>query len=105
MNHTNVLALLRKNILLAVGLAIHALITLGTLTHPILAIVMGAFLALNVIGLALIASGQQKKGAWVYIVGCVGFVPIGILGMLGARGILNEVSQGEFELRRAEATT
>lgn len=54
------------------------------------------------LGIILVVGGQSKTGAYIYLVGSIGFVPIGILGMVGARKVLDQLEQESF-LRRKEA--
>jgi hypothetical protein len=61
------------------------------------------FVAVSLSGAALIASGQKRWGSWLSLVGCVVFVPIGFLGVVGARQIMDALHREEFEARRARS--
>lgn len=55
------------------------------------------FVALNLVGMLLVALDKTKVGAILFIIGCVPFVPIGLIGLLGAKKLLpasNEAAPG-----------
>jgi len=81
-----------------IGLAIHTLICLIQLAQPgiFLFYFTLPFVLLNVIGIILIISGKIKTGAIVFMVGSFAFIPIGIIGIFGARSILNKLKQKDF---------
>ncbi|VXD04859.1 conserved hypothetical protein [Pseudomonas sp. 8Z] len=43
------------------------------------------FVALNLVGMLLVALDKTKVGAILFIIGCVPFVPVGVIGILGAK--------------------
>ncbi|QFT24636.1 hypothetical protein FIV02_24035 [Pseudomonas sp. THAF187a] len=43
------------------------------------------FLVLNMIGMLLVMLDKAKLGAILFIIGCVPFVPVGVIGILGAK--------------------
>jgi len=57
-----------------VGFAIYTLIAVG----------------ISVVGMIVIATGSKKAGAILVIIGAIGFVPIGLIAIFGARRVLNE---------------
>jgi hypothetical protein len=73
----------------------------GLAVAPVLGIVMGLFWVMALFGMILSALGSPKHGAHLILVGCLPFAPIGLIGVLGARKILDEVAQREFSARRA----
>lgn len=81
------------------GLVIHALIVwsigLGDYPDGFVAVI-GVFLAMNVVGLLLIAADSIRAGCIIFIIGCVGFVPIGVIGLIGARNVMDELKRQEF---------
>lgn len=82
-----------------VGIAIHTLCvwSVSAGDYPaVLGIIMGVFLMLNIVGLLLIAADNVRAGCIVFIVGCVGFVPIGLIGLIGARNIMDEMKRQAF---------
>lgn len=54
------------------------------------------FLILNCIAVAIILLGQPKIGSILFLIGSVIFVPIGIIGAIGARKILNQIKEEKF---------
>ncbi|MCQ2028241.1 hypothetical protein [Stutzerimonas zhaodongensis] len=51
------------------------------------------FLALNILGMLLVILGKTKPGAILFIIGCVPFIPIGVIGILGAKKSLLGMSE------------
>ncbi len=84
------------------ALVIHFAVFLALLTEnypvPVYAFI-GVFLALNVVGLLMLLAGSVKPGGIVFMVGSVVFIPIGLIGMLGARQAIDEVRRKEFSLK------
>lgn len=81
------------------GLVIHALILWSAAVGDYpdgFAAFIGVFLAMNVVGLLLIAADCIRAGCIMFIIGCVGFVPIGIIGLIGARNVMDELKRQEF---------
>ncbi len=58
-------------------------------------------MAVSVVGTILIACGQKRAGAITVIVGAIGFVPIGLLAVVGARRVLDSLANEQFQKRRA----
>ncbi len=54
------------------------------------------FLILNCIGVIIIVSGKPKTGSILFLIGSAIFVPIGIIGVIGARKILNQIKEEKF---------
>jgi hypothetical membrane protein len=83
------------------GIIVNALVVLavGALgEYPAkLAMVLAVPVALSVLGAILVGVGQRKVGAWLVMIGCVVFVPIGLIGALGGRKVLDQLRQEEFE--------
>lgn len=81
------------------GMAIHILCvwSVSAGDYPaVLGIIMGVFLMMNFIGLFLIAVDSVRVGCIVFIVGCVAFVPIGLIGLIGARNVMDEMKRQQF---------
>ncbi|WP_103070481.1 hypothetical protein [Aquimarina sediminis] len=53
-------------------------------------------LILNCIGVMIILSGKPKTGSILFMIGSVVFVPIGLIGAMGARKILNKIKEDKF---------
>ncbi len=78
------------------GFAIHLAATIWTHFEPQyegLSVIFAGFLAFNVLGMLLILAGKIKPGATIYVIGCLPFVPIGMIGALGARKMLQDLKQ------------
>jgi hypothetical protein len=91
------------NPLLLVGIAINCVVTAFLAIsgeYSFLWMIMAAFVGLSIVGAILIATGNRKIGAILAIIGCVPFVPIGLVGAFGARKVLDELKQDEFDKRR-----
>lgn len=56
----------------------------------------------SIVGLIAISVDRIRTGAYLVIVGCAPFFPIGIIGMLGAREVLDHLTREEFERHRAQ---
>ncbi|TPN85098.1 hypothetical protein [Aquimarina algicola] len=54
------------------------------------------FLILNCIGVIIIILGKPKIGSTIFLIGSVLFVPIGLIGVFGARKILNQIKEEKF---------
>lgn len=81
------------------GMAIHILCvwSVSAGDYPaVLGIIMSIFLMMNFIGLFLIAVDNVRVGCIMFIVGCVAFVPIGLIGLIGARNVMDEMKRQEF---------
>lgn len=73
------------------GTVIHLLAVVWISTEPRyegLFIWMLPFVALNLVGMLLVMFDKAKLGAIVFIIGCVPFVPVGVVGILGAKQLL-----------------
>ena len=83
------------------ALIIHILVTLAGFTmNLIVGSVLGFFLLFNLIGITLLLSNKVRAGNTLFIVGSIGFVPIGLIGILGARSNLDKLNEQEFEHKR-----
>ncbi len=65
--------------------------------------VLACFVVLSIIGAVMIASGSKKPGAILVTIGCIVFVPIGLIGVFGAKKVLDEVKRETFQRGRAGA--
>ncbi|MFI5148232.1 MAG: hypothetical protein ACHQRM_00750 [Bacteroidia bacterium] len=88
------------------ALILHTLIVaLCFFQNTVVGMVMLVFLIFNLLGIILLSTGQQKTGNICFLVGCIGFIPIGFIGALGARANLDKLSEQEFELKRQKQKT
>lgn len=54
------------------------------------------FAILNCIAIAIILFGKPKTGSILFFIGSVLFIPIGIIGAIGARKNLNQIKKEKF---------
>ena len=60
-----------------------------------------ACIAVAAIGGLLAATGSSRLGAWLVIAGSVIFVPLGLVAIFGARKLLDQENDADFEARRS----
>lgn len=87
------------DIRIIIGLVIHGLILwVVSADHEmqVIAPFIAPFVLLNVAGMVLIVVGKVRAGCITYMVGAVAFVPIGLIGFLGARAMLDKVRRQAF---------
>ncbi len=63
--------------------------TLGLLVAPVVGFIVGGVWLLSAIGVALMAADLLSAGAKVFAVSCVLFLPLGLIGLLGMRRLLD----------------
>lgn len=96
--------------LMWISIAINALLTLATYGDHVpffLTIIMGVAVAVSILGALMVglaggAKNERETGARLVIFGCVLFVPIGMIGIIAARKILDEIAREDFESRRED---
>ena len=97
---------LKVNALLVAGVGLNTVLALvapwATQSVTIAAILI-PFVALQLVGAALIATGKPKVGALCTMIGSAVFVPLGMIASIGARRVLDELEQRRFNERRAAA--
>ncbi len=91
------------NVQMAVTVVVHAFI--GLLFYagnkPFFYHLFGAVLLLNIIGLVLIRFNIKKVGTWVFLISSLGAIlPIGIIGAMGAKKLLQELKEAETTVVR-----
>lgn len=87
--------------LIGCGIAIHIFLSVSVSDqYPVLAIIMGLSTAVTVLGAVLLATGIRRVGAIMVIVGSVPFVPIGLIPILGARRVLDQINEEAFQAKR-----
>ena len=94
------------NGMMGVGFLLNALVTLaigssGELGRLVWILV--AFLAVSALGMLLTFAGARKPGATLAIIGATGFIPIGLVLLLGARKVLDQMNKEKFEKRRRQS--
>ena len=89
-------------LLLGVGLnAALAVMASVASDSSVFALILAPLVALCVVGLGLISAGKTKAGAITVMVGSFGFIPLGLIAVLGARRVLDELEAQRFNARRA----
>lgn len=92
---------------LIAAVIIHAIITIAVIVAqseiPLMSYFFVPFTGLNILGMALIAAGKPKAGTYIFFVGSIGFFPIGLIGMIGSRNVLDQLAKESFERRKEEA--
>jgi hypothetical protein len=86
---------------LVANAVVSSVVALGHPDMPVLPYIFLPILALGLLGLLLIASGSRRIGARIFLVASVVFVPLGMIGIAGARRVLDQLEQESLELRRA----
>ncbi len=89
--------MVNKQIIFAV--VIHVVLGFIFLSDPeysIIGYLAGLIVLLNLIGILLIKSGKTMLGAKIFLVSSAVMVPIGMIGALGARKIIDEEKRKEF---------
>jgi hypothetical protein len=67
-----------------------------------LGLVLAAGVSVQALGILLIPCGGRRIGARMALIASIMFVPVGLIGALGARRVLDALSREEFEARRTE---
>lgn len=76
-----------------IGLVIHGGIVWWLARSPDTQVItpfLAPFVLLNVIGMILVGIGKLRAGCITYMVGAVVFIPIGLIGVFGARAMLDK---------------
>lgn len=91
-------------LLVGVGLntALGLVASLGA-DSSLFAVILGPLVALCVVGVVLVSAGKPKAGAITVMLGSFGFVPLGLIAVLGARRVLDELEAQRLDARRASA--
>ncbi|WP_109436914.1 hypothetical protein [Aquimarina sp. AU119] len=89
------------NPLMMIWIAIQLLIVLFTInSHEDESLIIFwmtlPFLILNCIGIIIILLGKPKTGSTLFLIGSILFVPIGLIGVMGARKVLNKIKEDKF---------
>ena len=76
----------------------------GSSFLDVAAAILGTFLAISVLGLILAGAGKKKLGGTLVIIGSVPFVPLGLIGAIGGRKIIqSDPSANDLDARRRAA--
>lgn len=68
------------------------------LVSPDFEYVLMGLVLMNLIGALMMLTPLRKEGAIIVFVFSLAFIPIGFIGLLGARSSLNYLKRKEFEL-------
>lgn len=82
------------------SLVVFAVAVTGEYPAALVAIMAGC-VALSASGALLVGAGRRRPGAILVMIGCVAFIPLGLVGAWGARQVLDQMAHEEFEKRRA----
>lgn len=85
--------------LAVVSLVINSFITLSLFfsqEYHELSLYILPFCVVHLIGVVLIALGSKKVGAYIVFASAIAFVPIGVIGIIGARKILDQLKIDEM---------
>lgn len=81
-----------------IALVIYVLVVAASLTGKLqlFSIILTPFVAVYVLGIIFLLVGKLKQGSLLCIIGSAGFIPIGIIGIMGARSMSNKEKQTNF---------
>ena len=92
---------MKINALVIVNLFICIIVLIGFATIDMVLVVIGVIaILLSVISMFLLNSDNYKTGFWLYVVSMILFIPIGIIGIIGARKMHDIKAEEEFKARR-----
>jgi hypothetical protein len=77
-------------------MAIQTILIVANYPIEVLRYIVIALLVVNIIGFVLSAKMKGKAGVIVYMIGCIPFVPLGLIGVYGARKQLDALTKKEF---------
>jgi len=66
-------------------------------------LICGIFYAISgvsLLGFVVISIGKPKLGAYLFSIGSIGFIPIGFIGIIGTRKILDQLEEEDFKKRK-----
>lgn len=84
---------------IVISFLIHLLISLVFIGDPeygMLGYILLPFILTNLLGMILIFMGKQIVGARIYLIACFIFIPIGAIGIWGARKIIDQKKKEVF---------
>jgi hypothetical protein len=82
-----------------IGVIIHTLIALIFINDPeysFLGFGIGVIVLVNILGMLLMAAKKTILGARIFMISSILMVPIGLIGALGARKVIDEKKKQEF---------
>lgn len=89
-------------VLILIGILANALASVSIFEQwPMLGLFSFACIAVAALGGLLAATGSSRLGAWLVIAGSVIFVPLGLIAIFGARKLIDQENDAEFEARRS----
>lgn len=95
------------NGMMIAGVIINSIILIFNAANPDYGAVIGAILApfiiLSIIGLIVSGTTDKKAGPMMVLIGSVVFVPIGLIGAMGARKVLDRMKLEALNLSSNEA--
>ncbi len=91
------------NRLIPIGCAVSSVMAALILTDADLRVVgyvLAGLALVQILGMALIAAGVRRAGAYVVMTGSLPMIPTGLVGAFGARKVLDSLAAEEFERAR-----
>jgi hypothetical protein len=89
-------------VLVFLGIAANAFASFSIFEQwPMLGLFSFACIGVAVLGGLLAATGSTRLGAWMVIAGSVIFVPLGLVAIFGARKLIDQENDADFEARRS----
>ena len=81
------------------AIAIHLFITISMFFDTeriVLRYILSVFVVANAIGIFMICNNKVILGAKIFMISSFGFIPIGLLGIIGARNIITKTKEIEL---------
>ena len=92
---------MKLHALVIVNLIICIIILIGFATIDMVLVVIGVIaIILSVISMYLLTTDNYRTGFWLYVVSMILFIPISIIGIIGARKMHDAKAEEEFKARR-----
>ena len=92
---------MKLNALVIVNLVICCLLLIGFATIDMILVVIGIIaIIVSAISTYLLTTDKYRTGFWLYVVSMIFFIPISIIGIIGARKMHDVKAEEEFKARR-----
>ncbi|MFO8059011.1 MAG: hypothetical protein R6V10_17130 [bacterium] len=70
--------------------------------EPVLYCIVAGVVLVCLAGVFLIVAGLRRAGSWILFIGSIPLIPLGILGMVGGRKVLDALSEEAFQKRKEQ---
>jgi hypothetical protein len=92
---------MKLNPLVIVNLFICIILLIGFATIDIVLVVIGVIaFAISIVGMILLTTENYRAGFWIYVISMIMFIPIGLIGIIGARKMHDVKAEEEFKAKR-----